>query len=76
MKRIVTLLGVSVMLGAGALIGSPVSTSLAVDSCLDAGGSFNYASGECDFERSHPYPSESYSMRLGLALGLASARVW
>ena len=27
-----------------------------VDSCLDAGGSYNYEIGECDHEQSHPIP--------------------
>jgi len=27
-----------------------------VDSCLDAGGSYNYETGECDHEQSHPVP--------------------
>ena len=26
----------------------------AVDRCLDAGGSYNYSKGECDFKDSHP----------------------
>lgn len=49
-SRMVTLFGVALMLIAAALVWSPISTFLAVDSCLDAGGSFNYASHECDFE--------------------------
>jgi hypothetical protein len=27
-----------------------------IDSCLDAGGSFNYESCECDFKNSHKVP--------------------
>ncbi|WP_299182374.1 hypothetical protein [uncultured Neptuniibacter sp.] len=27
----------------------------AVDSCLDAGGSYNYQAGECDFEQKHQF---------------------
>ena len=34
-----------------------VSEFLEVDRCLDAGGSFNYASGQCDFKSNHPYVS-------------------
>jgi len=74
-SRIVTLLGVALMLTAAALVWSPVSTFLAVDSCLDAGGSFDYSSYECDFESSHPYVPEDHSTRLGLAFALASAGV-
>lgn len=29
-------------------------TAARVDSCLDAGGSFDYERGECDMEASHP----------------------
>ena len=29
--------------------------SVAVDNCLDMGGSFNYETLTCDFEKSHPY---------------------
>jgi hypothetical protein len=68
---IITLVGVGLMLSAATLVWSPLVTLLAVDSCLDAGGSFNYASHVCDFERSHPYVSQSHSMRFGLALALA-----
>lgn len=32
-----------------------VSEAVAVDDCLDMGGSFNYEAMTCDFERSHPY---------------------
>jgi hypothetical protein len=32
-----------------------VSEAVAVDDCLDVGGSFNYETMTCDFERSHPY---------------------
>jgi hypothetical protein len=31
------------------------SRIFAVDRCLDAGGSFNYAARECDLLASHPY---------------------
>lgn len=27
-----------------------------VDACLDSGGSYDYESGECDLEQSHPGP--------------------
>jgi ABC-type phosphate/phosphonate transport system permease subunit len=32
-----------------------VSEFFAVDRCLDAGGSFNYASDSCDLTTNHPY---------------------
>jgi hypothetical protein len=59
-----------------------VSEFLAVDQCLDAGGSFNGASGICDLQESHPptltpasayVPSasgSSWRILLGAALGL------
>ena len=73
--RIVTLFGVALMLSAVALVWSPVATFLAVDGCLDSGGSFNYAFHECDFESSHPYAPENNSARLRLAFALALAGV-
>lgn len=71
----VTLFGVALMLSAAALIWSPVATSLAVDSCVDAGGSYNYAAQVCDFERAHPYVSKNHSKRFSLALALALSGV-
>jgi hypothetical protein len=73
--RIVTLVGIALMLSAVTLVLSPVATFLAVDGCLDAGGSFDYTSHECDFENSHPYSPEDNSARLRLALALALAGV-
>jgi hypothetical protein len=32
-----------------------VSEAVAIDDCLDMGGSFNYETMTCDFETSHPY---------------------
>jgi hypothetical protein len=72
---IITLVGVGLMLSVVTLVWAPLATFLAVDSCLDAGGSFNYASRVCDFEQSHLYVSESYTVRLGLASVLALSGV-
>ena len=51
--------------------------SVAVDDCLDMGGSFNYETMTCDFEKSHPYmpfeirhPNIYRNMGLGLIIGL------
>jgi hypothetical protein len=41
------------LLGAG-LVAFEAAAFLAVDACLDAGGSFNYQLALCDFSRSHP----------------------
>ena len=69
------LVGVALMLGALAAIWSPLTTFLAVDGCLDAGGSFDYAVGDCDFENAHPYEPRDSTTRLVLALLLAIAGV-
>ena len=45
------------MLSAAALLLAFVGWQFfAVDSCLDAGGSFNYVARRCDMARTHPYP--------------------
>jgi hypothetical protein len=73
--RIATLVGIALMLSAVALVWSPVATFLTVDGCLDAGGSFDYTSHECDFVNSHPYAPEDNAVRLRSALALALAGV-
>jgi hypothetical protein len=42
---------------------------LAVDACLDRGGSFNYVAGQCDLIESHAYVA--FSARHGLAIALS-----
>jgi hypothetical protein len=37
-----------------ALAWRPVTTWLAADACLDAGGSYDYTLSRCDHEQSHP----------------------
>ena len=37
------------------LVGSYASEFVAVDQCLDSGGSYDYARNTCDHERNHPY---------------------
>ncbi|MDD2239649.1 MAG: hypothetical protein PHI93_03200 [Kiritimatiellae bacterium] len=32
-----------------------IGDAMAADNCLDMGGSFNYETQTCDFEKSHPY---------------------
>lgn len=48
-------------LAAAVLIGnSPrLRIWLAIDTCLDRGGSFNYVAAACDFQRNHPYRPEA-----------------
>jgi hypothetical protein len=70
-SRIMIIVGVALMLCAVALAWSPVGTLLAVDSCLDAGGSFNYAAGVCDFDHSHAYTAQGNSACFSVAAVLA-----
>ena len=37
-----------------------VSEFLAVDSCLDSGGSFDYSRSTCDREQNHPFVAYAY----------------
>jgi hypothetical protein len=74
-SRITRLLGLVLILSALALMWSPFVTYLAVDGCLDAGGSFYYELNVCDFEGSHPYEPRDDMVRTSLAclLGLLGA---
>ena len=49
----------ALLLVVGVLLLSPVAVYvkefIAVDVCLDAGGSYDYSTGECDISASHPY---------------------
>ena len=47
--------------------------SLDVDRCLDAGGSFDYVAGQCDFEKSHPGPTKGKAARPSHLTGRFSA---
>jgi hypothetical protein len=51
----IRLTGIALLLVAGLIALLPLRTFLAVDSCLDGGGSFDYAKGECDFVENHPF---------------------
>jgi hypothetical protein len=66
--RSLTLLGAALMLVAVALVGSAIYTFLGVDTCIDQGGSFNYADGVCDFDNSHPYVPPNDIAQLGAAV--------
>ena len=44
----------------------PAQRALRVDRCLDGGGSYDYTMERCDFERSHPGPSEASAERGGV----------
>jgi len=69
--RILTLLGLALMLIAVALVWAPLVTSLEVDGCLDAGGSFDYAQGACDFQNAHTYAPKDNTLQLQVAAVLA-----
>ena len=53
---------------AGACLGQIAALLVASDSCLDAGGSFHYASGLCDFKASHSGIDVQSSWQLWLGL--------
>jgi hypothetical protein len=60
------------MLSTSVILGSlAISEWDAIDSCLDAGGSFNHDAGVCDMIGSHLQPSgrSASEMRLVLAAG-------
>jgi hypothetical protein len=68
----VRLIGIAMLLVAAAVAWVPLNRFLAVDSCLDGGGSFDYSNGICDFEQNHPDAPRSTSPLL-LVLGVVSA---
>lgn len=47
--------GVILLIGAAIFIWPQLSLFLASDSCLDAGGSFDFSQIRCDLQQSHPY---------------------
>jgi hypothetical protein len=62
-QRAFLVAGAILILVAGYLAWQPVSLFLAVDGCMDQGGSFDYVTQTCDFETSHPYVSHDESDR-------------
>jgi hypothetical protein len=44
-----------IAVGIGVAVRPTISEFLAVDRCLDEGGSYDYAQGRCDREANHPY---------------------
>lgn len=58
------------------MVGTFLFDQFSIDSCLDAGGSFNYSKFECDMASNHP--SKSYMQaRLGRFIGITvSLVVW
>ena len=63
-------IGIALLLLAAIVAWPAASEFVAVDACLDAGGSFNYVVGACDFQQSHPYaPFVGHSPWLLLVAG-------
>lgn len=67
------LTGIALLLVAGVIALLPLRTFLAVDSCLDGGGSYDYANRVCDFVENHPFarPRIPGSVFLGGGIVLA-----
>ena len=70
-----TIVGVALMLVAVGVIWSPLATFFAVDSCLDAGGSFDYVARVCDFEQTHTYAPTNNAARFSFGVALALSGV-
>ena len=65
--------GIALLLAAGTIALLPLRGFLAVDSCLDGGGSFDYANGVCDFKENHPFASPRIPVSVFLGGGIALA---
>jgi len=65
--------GGTMLVGAVLLAWPPVAEFVAVDACLDSGGSYNYELGVCDHEHSHSGPGKGGAISLvaSLVVGLA-----
>jgi hypothetical protein len=55
MGRMLKSFKVLALVVAAILLWPSISEFFAVDSCLDAGGSFDYATGRCDHTANHAY---------------------
>jgi hypothetical protein len=57
MKRALLYLfcGISLLIVIATFIRPELSLFLASDSCMDAGGSFDFKQARCDFQKTHPY---------------------
>ena len=74
MSRLPAHVAGAVLLAASAwLAWTAIARLLAVDACLDAGGSFDHARGLCDLRRSHPVAGAGESAwRLAVSLLLTA----
>jgi hypothetical protein len=71
----IRLTGIALLLVAGAIALLPLRTFLAVDSCLDGGGSFDYEKYECDFVENHPLGAPRIANSVLFAGGIALALI-
>lgn len=55
MKRGIRALGIVLALLGVVMVAGAALEALRVDRCLDAGGSFDYVTGICDRQQSHPH---------------------
>jgi uncharacterized membrane protein HdeD (DUF308 family) len=71
----VRLLGITLLLAGAFTMVAPIRTHAELDSCLDAGGSYDYSNAQCDHQASHQRvtPSVPIWVRLGGAIALALA---
>jgi len=72
-------IAIAVLVIAAAVAWPFVAELAAVDRCLDAGGSFDYNVGQCDFKASHPsvgiWERHGLSLLVAFALGVVSCVV-
>lgn len=59
LHRALFLVGLGLLIGSAALFWPEANQFLAVDSCLDSGGSYNYQERKCDYAQSHKSPVQS-----------------
>ena len=69
----IRLSGIALLLVAAAVAFLPLRSFVEADSCLDAGGSFDYSKGQCDFQKSHPYENRHLSSPIALGVGVLFA---
>lgn len=67
-----TAIGFALLLTAITLGWLALSEWVAIDACLDAGGSFKYTAGVCDLVNSHRRPSASSSSETRILLAVCS----
>ncbi len=74
-RKLKRVAGVTLLVAAMALIWRSMAEFIAVDACLDRGGSYNYATGVCDFTESHPFAPQPRTASLWLALAFGAGEL-